>query len=78
MSVSYTHLRAHETDSYLVCRLLLSFIQKGLKLISFYDRKLAIIAKAHQTILTFVMQCKLPDPSEHNIKKVLYHLKLAP
>src|SRR5665647_2776405 len=23
MSVSYTHLRAHETDSYLVCRLLL-------------------------------------------------------
>ena len=22
-SVSYTHLRAHETDSYLVCRLLL-------------------------------------------------------
>ena len=23
MTVSYTHLRAHETDSYLVCRLLL-------------------------------------------------------
>ena len=23
MAVSYTHLRAHETDSYLVCRLLL-------------------------------------------------------
>ena len=23
VSVSYTHLRAHETDSYLVCRLLL-------------------------------------------------------
>ena len=23
ISVSYTHLRAHETDSYLVCRLLL-------------------------------------------------------
>ena len=23
LSVSYTHLRAHETDSYLVCRLLL-------------------------------------------------------
>ena len=23
MPVSYTHLRAHETDSYLVCRLLL-------------------------------------------------------
>ena len=25
-SVSYTHLRAHETDSYLVCRLLLEKI----------------------------------------------------
>src|SRR5664279_4040051 len=24
MAVSYTHLRAHETDSYLVCRLLLA------------------------------------------------------
>ena len=23
VAVSYTHLRAHETDSYLVCRLLL-------------------------------------------------------
>ena len=23
ITVSYTHLRAHETDSYLVCRLLL-------------------------------------------------------
>ena len=34
MSVSYTHLRAHETDSYLVCRLLLekkSFGFKGKK-----------------------------------------------
>ena len=28
MSVSYTHLRAHETDSYLVCRLLLEKKQK--------------------------------------------------
>src|SRR5665647_3756643 len=27
-SVSYTHLRAHETDSYLVCRLLLEEIKK--------------------------------------------------
>src|SRR5680860_344063 len=27
-SVSYTHLRAHETDSYLVCRLLLEKKQK--------------------------------------------------
>ena len=26
MPVSYTHLRAHETDSYLVCRLLLEKI----------------------------------------------------
>ena len=26
MAVSYTHLRAHETDSYLVCRLLLEKI----------------------------------------------------
>ena len=26
MTVSYTHLRAHETDSYLVCRLLLEKI----------------------------------------------------
>ena len=41
-------------------------------------QQIGYIAKVHQTILTFVMQCKLPDPSEHNIKKVLYHLKLAP
>ena len=27
--VSYTHLRAHETDSYLVCRLLLEKKKKG-------------------------------------------------
>ena len=35
------------------------------------------ITKAHQTTLPFVMQCKLPDPSELNIKRVLDHLKLA-
>ena len=29
MSVSYTHLRAHETDSYLVCRLLLEKKKKN-------------------------------------------------
>ena len=29
MSVSYTHLRAHETDSYLVCRLLLEKKKAG-------------------------------------------------
>ena len=28
-AVSYTHLRAHETDSYLVCRLLLHNILLG-------------------------------------------------
>ena len=32
MAVSYTHLRAHETDSYLVCRLLLEK-KKNLKYI---------------------------------------------
>ena len=31
-SVSYTHLRAHETDSYLVCRLLLEKKKKKQKL----------------------------------------------
>ena len=34
MTVSYTHLRAHETDSYLVCRLLLEkdgFIKTNIK-----------------------------------------------
>ena len=35
------------------------------------------ITKAHQATLPFVMQCKLPDPSELNIKRVLDHLKLA-
>ena len=30
-AVSYTHLRAHETDSYLVCRLLLEKKKKYLK-----------------------------------------------
>ena len=30
-SVSYTHLRAHETDSYLVCRLLLEKKKKEKK-----------------------------------------------
>ena len=30
-SVSYTHLRAHETDSYLVCRLLLEKKVKNLR-----------------------------------------------
>ena len=30
-SVSYTHLRAHETDSYLVCRLLLEKKKRPLK-----------------------------------------------
>ena len=30
-SVSYTHLRAHETDSYLVCRLLLEKKKKKKK-----------------------------------------------
>ena len=29
-AVSYTHLRAHETDSYLVCRLLLEKKKKPL------------------------------------------------
>ena len=31
MPVSYTHLRAHETDSYLVCRLLLEKKKKTRK-----------------------------------------------
>ena len=31
MPVSYTHLRAHETDSYLVCRLLLEKKKKKKK-----------------------------------------------
>ena len=31
MTVSYTHLRAHETDSYLVCRLLLEKKKKNKK-----------------------------------------------
>ena len=31
LSVSYTHLRAHETDSYLVCRLLLEKKKKRSK-----------------------------------------------
>ena len=31
VSVSYTHLRAHETDSYLVCRLLLEKKKKKSK-----------------------------------------------
>ena len=31
MAVSYTHLRAHETDSYLVCRLLLEKKKKKKK-----------------------------------------------
>ena len=30
MTVSYTHLRAHETDSYLVCRLLLEKKKKNI------------------------------------------------
>ena len=29
IAVSYTHLRAHETDSYLVCRLLLEKKKKS-------------------------------------------------
>ena len=33
-SVSYTHLRAHETDSYLVCRLLLEKKKKELRTLS--------------------------------------------
>ena len=33
--VSYTHLRAHETDSYLVCRLLLEKKKHNLKLYGF-------------------------------------------
>ena len=32
LAVSYTHLRAHETDSYLVCRLLLEKIQRARRL----------------------------------------------
>src|SRR5665647_3794814 len=32
-AVSYTHLRAHETDSYLVCRLLLEKKKKTIKLL---------------------------------------------
>ena len=31
ISVSYTHLRAHETDSYLVCRLLLEKSEEEIK-----------------------------------------------
>ena len=30
IAVSYTHLRAHETDSYLVCRLLLEKIKQNI------------------------------------------------
>ena len=41
-------------------------------------RGIGYITKADQTILPFVTQCKLPDPSELNIKRALYHLKLAP
>ena len=41
-------------------------------------RGIGYITKADQTILPFVTQCKLPDPSELNVKRVLYHLKLAP
>ena len=33
-SVSYTHLRAHETDSYLVCRLLLEKTHYGASLLA--------------------------------------------
>src|SRR5665647_3765159 len=33
IAVSYTHLRAHETDSYLVCRLLLEKKKKKKKII---------------------------------------------
>ena len=36
--VSYTHLRAHETDSYLVCRLLLEKKKKK-NYISTYERQ---------------------------------------
>src|SRR5680860_1154443 len=41
ISVSYTHLRAHETDSYLVCRLLLEKKKKkqNLKQINKYNKK---------------------------------------
>ena len=36
--VSYTHLRAHETDSYLVCRLLLEKKKKKEKIKNFQHR----------------------------------------
>ena len=43
-SVSYTHLRAHETDSYLVCRLLLEKKKKK----NLYNEIRTTLAKYYQ------------------------------
>ena len=43
--VSYTHLRAHETDSYLVCRLLLEKKKKKKK-----NKRYGRLKKIHNTI----------------------------
>ena len=44
VTVSYTHLRAHETDSYLVCRLLLEKKKKTKRISSRYFFKNFIIS----------------------------------
>ena len=46
-SVSYTHLRAHETDSYLVCRLLLEK-KKGLKKVKKIHRNVKKVKKSQK------------------------------
>ena len=51
ISVSYTHLRAHETDSYLVCRLLL---EKKKKHLLEKKKKTKIEKKLHRYVNTSV------------------------
>ena len=51
-SVSYTHLRAHETDSYLVCRLLLEK-KKTTVAVSY------TLLRAHETRASIVIPLRL-------------------
>ena len=54
--VSYTHLRAHETDSYLVCRLLLEKKKKAHKTDSYIVCRLMIEKKKKEKVVQIVQQ----------------------
>ena len=82
MSVSYTHLRAHETDSYLVCRLLLekkiielfqsklgntSFVPEDVESFKIGKEKLVVKVDTFVESTDLPPQMKLKDAARKNI-----------